>query len=406
MWSGGRSLGLIVLAGVFTGSAGLVTGQNPLCDQQHPGNPELILGAASCFYDGASGETIITLTSGSIIRWDRLALEDSGSRLAFEWAGPPDSTGVVINRVEQGGRLPEFLGGSLSFQDGTLILSHPNSGLTITGEVEAGAITIVTHSLDDEAENQLLNGEAARFSDAHGALVVGGGKVVATSGDVVLAGKSVSILPGPGGESEIRAPAGSVRLFGGQNFRLLPENVPAGMGRIEGESGDNEGNIFNDGILRARGMVEVVAEAGINNAGTLEAESQGGIVMMRVDEGGSILNSGQILADFVSSSSEIAGPGEINPNRGDAPSPLSTGLSRIPVVSRPGEPESSKRVVLRKSAPVTGSASAQRQRANSSRGESSNRNSALATTAARGSGHLARGRSFFGVRGGTKAKKR
>ena len=407
MWSGGRSLGLIVLAGIFTGSAGLVTGQNPLCDQQHPGNPELILGAASCFYDAASGETIITLTSGSIIRWDSLELEDPGSSLAFEWTGTPDSTGVVINRVEQGGRLPEFLGGSLSFQDGTLIVTHPNSGLTITGEVEAGAITIVTHSLDDEAENQLLNGEAARFSNAHGALQVGGGKVVATSGDVVLAGKTISVFSGPGGvESEILAPAGSVRLFGGQNFRLLPENVQAGMGRIEREPGDDGGNIFNDGIIRARGMVEVVAEVGINNAGILEAESQGGVVMMRVDEDGSILNSGQILADFVSSSSEITGPGEINPNRGDAPSPLSTGLSRIPVVSKPGEPESSKRVVLRKSAPVTGSASAQRQRANSSRGESSNRNSALASTAARGSGHLARGRSFFGVRGGTKAKKR
>ena len=150
-----------------------------------------------------------------------------------------------------------------------------------------------------------------------------------------------------------------------------------------------------------------MAESDIRNNGTLQADGLGGVVMMRVDANGTLANEeGALVSADIIVPFPPPGPGTvIHPDRGDAPSPLSTGLSRIPVVASPGQGESSKRVVLRESAPVTGSASAQRQRANRSRGESSNRNSALAGNTTRGSGHLARGRSFFGVRGGTKAKK-
>ncbi len=402
---------MIVLAGAFAGSLGTATGQTPLCDDQHPGNPELISGAASCFYSEVNGgQTLIQLTAGSIIRWDRLALEDPGSTLTFEWLGSPDSTGVVLNRVDQGGRQEAVLGGSLSFPDGNVIITHPNTGLNIFGTVEAGAITIVTHNLDSEAEMQLLNGEAADFTNAavSSRLKVMGGKVVATSGDVVLGGPAVAITARGDDSSEILAPAGSVRIFGGQNFRLLPQDVPPGTSRIERLPGSANGNVFNSQTVRAGRMVEIVAESGITNNGILQADAQGGVVMMRVDADGTLINEeGALISADIIVPFPPPGPGDVlNPDRGDSPSPLSTGLSRIPVVATRGQGESSKRVVVRESAPVTGSASAQRQRANSSRGESANRNSALASTAARGSGHLARGRSFFGVRGGTKAKKR
>ena len=403
---------MIVLAGAFAGSLGTATGQTPLCDQQHPGNPELILGAASCIYsevDGV-GQTTIRLTGDSIIRWDRLDLEDPDSTLTFEWLGPPDSTGVVLNRVEQGGRQEAVLGGSLSFPDGNLIITHPNTGLNILGTVEAGAVTIVTHNLDLQAEMQLLSGQAADFTNAavSSRLKILGGKVVATSGDVVLGGPAVIIIGGGNDFSEILAPAGSVRIFGGENFRLLPQDVPAGTPRIERLPGSVNGNVLNSQTVRAERMVEIVAEGEIRNNGILQADAPGGVVMMRVDENGSLTNEeGALISADIIIPFPPPGPGAVlNPDRGDSPSPLSTGLSRIPVVSSPGQGESSKRVVVRESAPVTGSASAQRQRANRSRGESANRNSALASTAARGSGHLARGRSFFGVRGGTKAKKR
>jgi len=414
MWSGGRSLRLIAVAGVFAGSLGTATGQTPLCDHQHPGNPTLISGAASCFYNEATGgQTLIQLGDASIIRWDSLALEDPGSSLTFEWLGPADSAPTVLNRVEQGGRQEAVLGGTLSFSDGNLIITHPNTGLNIFGTVEAGAVTIVTHYLDSLAEMQLLSGEAANFTNASvsSRLNVMGGKVVATSGDVVLGGPAVSITGGwDSGQdegSEILAPAGSIRIFGGQNFRLLPQDVPAGTSRIERLPGSANGNVFNSQTVRAERMVEIVAESDIRNNGTLQADGLGGVVMMRVDANGTLANEeGALVSADIIVPFPPPGPGTvIHPDRGDAPSPLSTGLSRIPVVASPGQGESSKRVVLRESAPVTGSASAQRQRANRSRGESSNRNSALAGNTTRGSGHLARGRSFFGVRGGTKAKK-
>ncbi len=410
MWSGGRSLRLIAVAGAFAGSLGTATGQTPLCNHQHPGNPTLISGAASCFYNEATGgQTLIQLDDASIIRWDHLALEDPGSSLTFEWLGSPDSAPTVLNRVEQGGRQEAVLGGTLSFPNGNLIITHPNTGLNIFGTVEAGAVTIVTHNLDSLAEMQLLDGQSADFRDASvsSRLNVLGGKVIATSGDVVLGGPAVIIGGGDSG-SEILAPAGSIRIFGGQNFRLLPQDVPAGTSRIEGLPGRANGNVINSQTVRAERMVEIVAESDIKNNGILEADGLGGVVMMRVDANGTLTNEeGALISADIIVPFPLPGPGTVlHPDRGDAPSPLSTGLSRIPVVASPGQGESSKRVVLRESAPVTGSASAQRQRANRSRGEeSSNRNSALVGNTTRGSGHLARGRSFFGVRGGTKAKK-
>ncbi|MEE3179948.1 MAG: hypothetical protein VX317_09705, partial [Verrucomicrobiota bacterium] len=180
----------------------------------------MISGAASCFYNEATGgQTLIQLDDASIIRWDRLALEDPGSSLTFEWLGRPDSAPTVLNRVEQGGRQEAVLGGTLSFSNGNLIITHPNTGLNIFGTVEAGAVTIVTHNLDSLAEMQLLDGQSADFTDASvsSRLNVLGGKVIATSGDVVLGGPAVIIGGGdfgPEDGSEILAPAGSIRIFG------------------------------------------------------------------------------------------------------------------------------------------------------------------------------------------------
>ena len=411
MWSGGRSLKLVAFAGVLAAWQGSANGQTPLCDQQHPGNPELIMGAASCFYSEVNGgQTLIQLTSGSIIRWDHLGLQDPSSSLVFEWLGNADTTGVVLNQVDQTGRQEAVLGGSLSFPDGNLIISHPNTGLNILGAVEAGSVTIVTQNLDAQASAQLMGGEGANFMNAApgSRLNIFGGKVSATSGDVVLGGPAVLIGGGDDGGSEILAPAGSVRIFGGESFRLLPEGGSAGSVRIERLPGSVNGNVLNSQDIRAGQMVEINGETGISNSGLLQADQLGGIVMMRVDEGGVLINEGGALisADIIIPFPP-PGPGAVlNPDRGDAPSSLSTGLSRIPVVSSPGQAKSSRRVVLRESAPVTGSASSQRQRANQARKDSGERDDAVAGNSTRGTGHLARGRSFFGTRGGSKAKKR
>ena len=411
MWSGGRSLKSIAYAGIFAALQGSVTGQTPLCDQQHPGNPELIMGAASCFYNEINGgQTLIQLTSGSIIRWDHLGLQNASSSLVFEWLAGPDAAGVVLNQVEQAGRQEAVLAGSLSFPDGHLVITHPNTGLNILGAVEAGSVTVVTQNLNAQASVQLMSGEAANFmnADPGSRLNIFGGKVSATSGDVVLGGAAVLIGGSDNGGSEILAPAGAVRIFGGQSFRLLPESGTAGSARIERLPGSVNGNILNTQVIRAGQMVEITSEAGISNSGVLQADQLGGIVMMRVDEGGTLINEGGALisADIIMPF-PTPGPGAVlNPDRGDAPSPLSTGLSRIPVVSSPGQSGSSRRVIVRESAPVTGSASSQRQRANRTEGDSKERKNVLAGNMARRTGYLARGRSFFGTRGGSTAKKR
>ena len=320
---------------------------------------------------------------------------------------------MVLNQIEQGGRQEAVLAGSLSFPDGNLIITHPNTGLNILGTVEAGSVTIATQNLDAQASIQVMSGESADFMNAapSSRLNILGGRVSATSGDVGLGGPAVLVggSDSEGSEgSQILAPAGSVRIFGGQSFRLLPENVTAGSARIEVLPGSVNGNVLNSQEIRAGQMVEIVSEAEISNNGLLEADQLGGIVMMRVDQGGTIINEegALISADIIIPFPSPGSGAVLNPDRGDAPSSLSTGLSRIPVVSSPGQSKSSKRVVLRESAPVTGSASSQRQRANQANKDSGQRNNALAATASRGTGHLARGKSFFGTRGGSKEKKR
>ena len=412
MWSGGRSLRLICVAGGLAGALGIAQGQTPLCNGQHPGNPELISGAASCFYNEVGGgQTVIQLDGSSVIRWDTFALDDPESSLTFQWTGPLDSNAAVLNRVEQGGRSEAFWGGTLRFADGNLIVTHPNTGLNIMGLVEARSVTVSMHRLDPEAELDLLDGLGADLLDGRKPLKVLGGTVLATDGDVVLSGQTVANLGGLGGNGNgggILAPAGSVRIFGGENFRLLPQDAPAGGGRVERLPGDNGGNVINTRTIRAERMVEIVAEEDIRNSGNLQADGLQGMVMMRVDANGTIVNEegGRIEADIIVPS-QPPGPGDvIYPDRGDSPNALSTGLSRIPVVASPGQARSSKRVVLRESATVTGSASAQRQRANRSRGGTSSTTSSGGSNATRGSGYLARGLSFFRARGGTKAEKK
>ena len=411
MWSGGRSLRLISIAGL-AGALGIAHGQTPLCNGQHPGNPELISGAASCFYNEVGGgQTVIQLGAGSVIRWDSFVLNHPESSLSFQWNGPADGSASVLNRVEQAGRAEGFWGGTLKFPDGNLIVTHPNTGLNITGLVEARSLTIAMHRLDPQAELEVLEGRRADFVDGRKALKVLGGTVVASGGDLVLAGQTVANLGGLGGDgngSGVFAPLGAIRIFGGENSRLLPQNEPAGESRVQRLPGNQGGNVINSRTMRAERMVEIVAEEDIKNSGVLQADGLGGMVMMRVDTNGTITNEegGLISADIIAPFPP-PGPGAVLfPDRGDSPSALSTGLSRIPVVASPGQERSSKRVVLRESATVTGSASAQRQRANRSRGGTASTPSGGGGSATRGSGHLARGLSFFRARGGTKAKKK
>lgn len=417
MWSGGRSLRLIAVAGGLVGLLGTASGQTPLCNGQHPGNPELISGAASCFYNEVNGgQTFIRLNANSIIRWDTLELRHPGSNLDFEWNGPAPQDAAVLNRVEgvpfRGQVGDEIVMGTVSFNQGNLIISNPNSGLTVIGTVQARSVLMATHDLDPGNESQLLLGQSADLTGSTKGLIISGGRVIATTGDVVLAGQTVANIGGASNQdnaSEILAlgSAGSVRIFGGENFRLLPDNVPQGASRIQRLPGGGNGGVLNSKTIRAERTIEFVSEQDTRNNGFLQANGIGGRVMMRVDQGGTLVNEadGLISADNVFPI-PLPGPGQVvHPDEGDSPSPVSTGLSRVPVVGSPGSKTSSKRVVLRSSAPVTGSASAQRQRANRTRGGTSSSSPALSGSNTRGNS-IASASSFFKLRGRLKAKKK
>ena len=412
MWSGGHSIRLIAIAGGLAGSLGIVSGQTPLCSGQHPGTPELISGAASCFYNEVNGvgQTLIRLDDTSIIRWDHLGLRDPASSLTFEWNGGA-ATAAVINRLERAplGQRQQTIAGTIEFLDGALIVNSPNAELSIRGNVAARSLIITTHNLDPAMEQQLLSGQPADFTGSAHPLTVIGGHIVATVGDLVLAGAYVLNSAGQNpadGPAQILAQNGSLRIFGGQNFRLLP----SGNERIQRLPGHEGGFLNNSQTIRAGQHLEIVAESEIMNNGRFEAGPVTGQAYLRVDIGGTILNhpNAIISAVVINSSVQIVGMGQtIEPDEGDSPSPLSTGISRFPLVNRPGEVQSSRRVVVYENAPTTGSASSQRQRSNRSVGASPRRNTQVAsnTTASRGT-HLARGQSFFGLRGGARAKKK
>ena len=391
---------------------GIVSGQTPLCSGQHPGNPELISGAASCVYNEVNGvgQTTITLDDTSIIRWDHFGLRDPASSLTFEWNGGATNA-AVVNRLEQVplGQRQQTIAGTIEFQDGALIVNSPNAALNIRGNVAAHSLIITTHNLDLANEQQLLSGQPADFTGSAHPLTVIDGHIVTTGGDLVLAGAQVlnSAVQNPDDPAQILAQNGSVRIFGGQNFRLLP----SGNERIQRLPGDEGGGfLLNSKTIRAAQHLEIVAESEIVNNGRLEAGPVTGQAYLRVDTGGTILNHSNAIieAGVINTSVQIEGMGQIiKPDEGDSPSPLSTGISRFPLVNRPGEVQSSRRVVVYENAPTTGSASSQRQRSNRSVGASPRRNTQVAsnTTASRGT-HLARGQSFFGLRGGARAKKK
>lgn len=416
MWSGGRSIKSVAVAVGIIGSPGAALSQTPLCNGQHPGNPALISGAASCVFNevGGAGQTLITLNDTSIIRWDHFGLSNPASNLSFQWAGPAGATPAVLNRVEGGnagrGGIAHHVFGNVDFPQGTLVVTNPNSSLRISGSVVSRALILSTHKLDPAGEQQLLNGQPADFTGAVHPLNVIDGQVIALDGDAVLAGRFVqhsSAISPNVNASEILSETGNVRIAALQNFRLNP----SGQERIVPLPGAANGFLNNSKTIRSAQQVEISAASNIENRGLIEANRGGARVFLRVSNGDELIqNSGEILG-FVTSSHPLTNEAIIIPNENDTPSPLSTGISRFPVVNRPGEKPSSKRVVVYENAPTTGSVSAQRERTNrrTANANTSNRNRnqqvASNTTATRGT-HLARGRSFFGLRGGTRAKKR
>lgn len=411
MWTGGRSLKFFAVASGFFASLNSAMSQTPLCEGQHPGNPVLVTGTASCVYNeiGGIGRTQINLSSNSIIRWNHLALDQPGSELNFSWSGnTPNPT--VLNHVtdKTPSALSHSIQGSINFDQGRLIVANPNAPLAIGGRIQAASVLLSTHELAPQMQQNLLQGEPADFLNSQHGLTIRNGRIAATEGDVVFAAKEVDIsIPTLTETSGVQAMR-SVRIFGGSNFRFL-NNGPQQLEPLPGNEGFN-GNVLVGGntTLRAGDHVEIRAHASITNGSDAVIESNpiDGGLFLRVDApNGEIVNSG-FMRGFVFADPDVKGEGNILEPGGDEPQLAATGISRFPVVSRPGKKVSVKNVVVYESAPTAGTASTQRDRAQRGSGNKPVRETRLVSNTRTSSGLLARGRSFFGLRGGSKAKKK
>ena len=149
---GGRSLGKLVVGGGLVGLTTLAQAQTPLCSGQHPGDPQLISGTASCLYQevGGVGRTVISLGSDSVIHWEHFGLAQPGSSLVFENV-TPGSADLVLNRVLGGnagvGNSTHRIAGSIEYAGGELVVVNPNSRLLVEGKVTAESMLLSTHDL-------------------------------------------------------------------------------------------------------------------------------------------------------------------------------------------------------------------------------------------------------------------
>jgi len=393
-----RTTVLMVISVRIIDPAPPLAAQTPLCGA-HPGNPELVWGSATCAYHEVNGigQTLISLDQASVIRWDHLALQAPQSGLVFNWAGPQGGDAMVVNRVTGGDPAAGFVhtvAGTIEFPGGDVVVVNPNSVLQVTGEVTAGAVILSTHDLSASQQSALLSGQAAEFTEAMLPMGVFDAEITATGGDVILGAQQVTVssqLPGSGDDAaQVAAPSGAVRVFAGRSFRL----ETSGDERLTSLASGGSGGITLSRTLKAGEDVELHAVRGISNAGIIEADEGRGRVFLRVDDGNGRIDNDGLILGTPEANIAITNSGRIEPDEGDAPSAVSTGISRFPALQRPGQAATGRRVVVYESAPPVGSASAGRDRANESR------RARLART-----GILARGRSFFGVRGGSSARK-
>jgi len=321
----------------------------------------------------SGSRTTFTIFDDTVFDWGQLNLGE-GSEFVFDFIGGES----VVNRL--GGTGTHFIAGDV-VSNGVVGFFAPESNLIVTGDITASGVTLATLGVDP-----------ADFSDGGGYRLSGpagynmlyiAGRVQATEGDVVLAGRTVNIA----GTAQIEA-AGAVMIAGGSEVNV----AATGARRLTEESG--AGFVLHLGETRAS-RIEVAAGSEIINRGSL---GEGKVrVFLEVGEGGSISNegSGLIVDDAVFDGDFDSDGITIRPHEGDSASVVSEASLKIPVLKRPdGSSVSGSRTVTY-SAPMSASGDGSRDAAKPK-----------AKTVARraASSPLMRKASFFGMRGGDKAK--
>ncbi|MGB6219932.1 hypothetical protein [Haloferula sp.] len=315
----------------------------------------------------ASGgtRTIFTITGNTVLDWNQLNL-GNGSELVFDFV----SGESVVNNLT--GSRPHRIDGTVS-SNGLVGFFSPNAHLQVNGNITAKGVTIATldvNPADFAGGNYALSG-------GFGKRLLVGGEVTATEGDVVLAGRSVTI----GTDARITA-TGSALFAGGDDATVVSggERQLNVVGTI---------GVFNHSGTTMASRVEVAAGESIVNNGRLDAGTSK--IYLEVGQDGSISNelNGVIVGDAAFEGAFLDEGLIIAPYEGDILPVVNDSRLKVPTLKRPDGSKVTTSKKLTYSAPMSASSDA---------GRSAKRRSQQVAKVDSSKSLLNRS-SFFGMRG-------
>lgn len=324
--------------------------------------------------DTPSGSrTNFTIFDDTVFDWAHLDLAE-GSELYFDFVGGNS----VLNYLTGSGS--HTIAGQVG-SNGSVGFFAPSGDLNITGDIVADSVTIATL---DVAPGDIQDGGGFRLTGPAGwnRLRISG-NIEATGGDVVIAGRDVSIMA----SAQLSA-VGAVMIAGGTDVNI----ADSGTTRLTEASGS--GFVLHLGETRAN-RIEVAAGSEIINRGRLG--EQGAKVFLSVGENGKITNEGMgiIVPNAVLDGNFDSDGIPVDPVEADAAAAINAGNLKVPELRRPN----GSRVVRAKSVNYTTTISAS---SDGARDSSQKKKTTVAKNRAKPS--LMRQSSFFSMRGGKKAK--
>ena len=297
-----RRLGLVTSSAVV----GLLAFGGPaMAGGVLPTGGQFVAGQGS-IASGSGGLTITQTGSHGIINWNSFSV-GTGNSVFFN-----NGSGATLNRVT--GSSGSLIAGSLG-STGSVYLINPN-GVVVSGSgrvVTGGSFVASTRDLSD---SDFLAGGSQSFSGTSGGTIINQGRIAASTGDVVLIGKSVT------NAGTISATKGTAALAAGDKVVLQPVGsdqriaIAAGSGNVTNsgtvdaaaaELKAADGNVYalagnNGGVVRATGTSTVAGHVWLTAAGDVEvtgttaasnADGSGGAVTAR---GANITVSGTVDA--------------------------------------------------------------------------------------------------------------
>jgi filamentous hemagglutinin family protein len=317
---------------------------------------------------------VFTISGNTVLDWGQFNLS-SGSELVFDFVGG-SSVANMLN-----GTSPQTIAGNVT-SNGSVGFFSPNASLRVSGTVTADNITVATLDVDPEAFNA---GDTFTMTGGAGSTLAVSGTLSATSGSVVLAGRTVRLS----GDGQLQA-SDAVRIGGGSEITV----EKSGFGRrLKEVSGD--GFVLHLGTTKAA-RIEIAAGKEIFQGGRLDTGSARGRIFLEIGQGGKIVRDGR---GIMIGKADIVGERDrkgIGVGRGtdEVRAAVNNSVVTVPALKRPDGTTVSPARTLKNDVPMSASADSGRDRKR-----------AAPQVASRGEAKpLVQRTSFFGMRGGSEKR--